>query len=119
VHTLEVPLTISESPPVEPDAELSKRLKERPPELSGGGVGAGGKPKSYGLIGSIGTAIAGGIISLLTPCVFPMIPITVSYFLKQAERRKQPAPVLAAGSGTGITTGAAPAAAVDQGPAPQ
>ena len=26
-----------------------------------------------------------GFISLLTPCVFPMIPITVSYFLKQKE----------------------------------
>jgi len=26
-----------------------------------------------------------GFVSLLTPCVFPMIPITVSYFSKQAE----------------------------------
>ncbi len=26
-----------------------------------------------------------GFISLLTPCVFPMIPITVSFFLKQSE----------------------------------
>lgn len=26
-----------------------------------------------------------GFVSLLTPCVFPMIPITVSYFLKQKE----------------------------------
>jgi thiol:disulfide interchange protein DsbD len=26
-----------------------------------------------------------GAVSLVTPCVFPMIPITVSYFLKQAE----------------------------------
>src|SRR5207248_1065098 len=28
-----------------------------------------------------------GAISLLTPCVFPMIPITVSYFLKQSEKQ--------------------------------
>ncbi len=27
-----------------------------------------------------------GAISLVTPCVFPMIPITVSYFLKQSEK---------------------------------
>jgi len=27
-----------------------------------------------------------GALSLITPCVFPMIPITVSYFLKQSER---------------------------------
>ena len=45
-----------------------------------------------------------------------MIPITVSYFLKQAERRQKAAPALAAGTGTGITS-AAPAAE-DEGPAP-
>jgi len=27
-----------------------------------------------------------GFLSLITPCVFPMIPITVSFFLKQSER---------------------------------
>jgi len=27
----------------------------------------------------------GGIIALFTPCVFPMIPLTVSFFLKQAK----------------------------------
>jgi len=26
-----------------------------------------------------------GAISLLTPCVFPMIPITVSYFMKHSD----------------------------------
>ena len=31
------------------------------------------------------TAAAWGLISLVTPCVFPMIPITVSIFLKQAH----------------------------------
>ena len=30
-------------------------------------------------------AITFGAISLLTPCVFPMIPITVSYFMKHSE----------------------------------
>ncbi|QVL30103.1 thioredoxin family protein [Telmatocola sphagniphila] len=33
-------------------------------------------------------AAAFGIITLLTPCVFPMIPITVSFFLKQGEKKK-------------------------------
>ncbi len=33
-----------------------------------------------------------GAVSLLTPCVFPMIPITVSYFLKQAEKSGKPSP---------------------------
>jgi thiol:disulfide interchange protein len=32
------------------------------------------------------TAAAWGLISLVTPCVFPMIPITVSLFLKQSNQ---------------------------------
>ena len=31
----------------------------------------------------------GGFIALLTPCVFPMIPVTVSFFTKRAANRKQ------------------------------
>ncbi|MBZ9730023.1 thioredoxin family protein [Salegentibacter sp. JZCK2] len=31
----------------------------------------------------------GGLIALLTPCVFPMIPLTVSFFTKGAENRKK------------------------------
>jgi thiol:disulfide interchange protein len=30
----------------------------------------------------------GGLIALLTPCVFPMIPLTVSYFTKSAKNKK-------------------------------
>jgi thiol:disulfide interchange protein len=45
--------------------------------------GGGG---NTGLWATIITAILGGFISLLTPCVFPMIPVTVSFFLKQGER---------------------------------
>lgn len=33
----------------------------------------------------LGQAVFWGFLSLLTPCVFPMIPITVSFFLKQKE----------------------------------
>jgi len=35
----------------------------------------------------IATAAFWGFITLLTPCVFPMIPITVSIFLKQSEKQ--------------------------------
>lgn len=31
----------------------------------------------------------GGLIALLTPCVFPMIPLTVSFFTKKASSRKK------------------------------
>ena len=41
--------------------------------------------QSQGLFGFVLTAIGFGLVSLLTPCVFPMVPITVSFFLKQSE----------------------------------
>ena len=31
----------------------------------------------------------GGLLALLTPCVWPMIPMTVSFFLKRAKNRKK------------------------------
>jgi len=31
----------------------------------------------------------GGLIALLTPCVFPMIPLTVSFFTKSAKNKKK------------------------------
>ncbi|MCG6158555.1 protein-disulfide reductase DsbD family protein [Rubinisphaera margarita] len=39
-----------------------------------------------GLIPFLITGVIFGYLALLTPCVFPMIPITVSFFLKQAEK---------------------------------
>ena len=44
---------------------------------------APGEGKS--LWGLILEAIAWGFVALLTPCVFPMIPMTVSFFLKQNQ----------------------------------
>ncbi len=34
-------------------------------------------------------AFGGGFVALLTPCVFPMIPLTVSFFTKQSTSRAQ------------------------------
>ncbi|WP_156825683.1 protein-disulfide reductase DsbD family protein [Lewinella cohaerens] len=36
-----------------------------------------------------GLGFLGGLIALLTPCVFPMIPLTVSFFTKSATTRKK------------------------------
>ncbi|MDG2130822.1 MAG: cytochrome c biogenesis protein CcdA [Fuerstiella sp.] len=47
--------------------------------------GNGGQQE--GLVAFIVTAVGFGFISLLTPCVFPMIPVTISYFLKQGSER--------------------------------
>jgi len=42
--------------------------------------------KKQGLINYILFAMSVGLLSLLTPCVFPMIPITVSFFTKREHR---------------------------------
>ncbi|MBI5821718.1 MAG: thioredoxin family protein [Verrucomicrobia bacterium] len=55
-----------------------------------------------GLGGLILLAIVSGLISLLTPCVFPMIPITVSFFTKEASHDRRRALQLAAVYGLGI-----------------
>src|SRR5215813_7167841 len=42
--------------------------------------------KSRGLFGFIWFALIQGLLALLTPCVFPMIPITVSFFTKRDQK---------------------------------
>lgn len=34
-------------------------------------------------------SFAAGLIALITPCVFPLVPMTVSYFTKHAKNRRQ------------------------------
>ncbi|MBM3459280.1 MAG: hypothetical protein FJX77_12190, partial [Armatimonadetes bacterium] len=46
---------------------------------------------SGGLLGFLWASIAAGFLALLTPCVFPMIPITVSFFSKQDAAPGSPA----------------------------
>lgn len=41
-----------------------------------------------GVFSFIWIALLAGFAALLTPCVFPMIPLTVSYFSKQSEGKK-------------------------------
>jgi thiol:disulfide interchange protein DsbD len=59
------------------DDVLKQLKKEAAPENAGVG----------GLLWFAAQGVGWGIISLLTPCVFPMIPITVSVFLKQSEKK--------------------------------
>jgi len=42
-----------------------------------------------GMWGIFLLGVLGGLIALLTPCVWPIIPMTVSFFLKRAEDKKK------------------------------
>ena len=44
---------------------------------------------SGGLLAIFLLGFLGGLFALITPCVFPMIPLTVSFFTKKAITRKQ------------------------------
>jgi thiol:disulfide interchange protein len=44
---------------------------------------------SGGLLTIFLLGFLGGLVALITPCVFPMIPLTVSFFTKKAQSRKQ------------------------------
>ena len=64
-------------PVIAPAAETATDAADDP------NAAAPGQGKS--IWGLILEAIAWGFVALLTPCVFPMIPMTVSFFLKQNQ----------------------------------
>jgi thiol:disulfide interchange protein DsbD len=47
--------------------------------------------KQRGLLGYLWFALGFGFLALLTPCVFPMIPITVSFFTKKENQTRRQA----------------------------
>lgn len=43
--------------------------------------------RGRGMLGLFLTGFLGGLLALLTPCVWPIIPMTVSFFLKRSQKR--------------------------------
>lgn len=56
------------------------------PVNSCGGIGNEGKKSLWGIFV---LGLLGGFIALLTPCVFPMIPLTVSFFTKKSKEKSK------------------------------
>ncbi len=52
-------------------------------------LGATGSTRDMTLIWIFIFGFAGGLLALLTPCVWPMIPMTVSFFLKRSSQRSK------------------------------
>lgn len=65
----------------------SKRDIDTSNPLSTCGGASESKDKSLWLVFLLG--LAGGLFALLTPCVFPMIPLTVSFFTKGGKDRAE------------------------------
>lgn len=80
-------------PAVTPTPQMSPAPASEPAPVSEpavgtetGAMGVERDERKRGLLGYILFAMGVGFLSLLTPCVFPMIPITVSFFTKREER---------------------------------
>ncbi len=53
--------------------------------------GAAGDTSNQSLIWIFIAGFGGGLLALLTPCVWPMIPMTVSFFLKRSKKNRSKA----------------------------
>ena len=73
--------------PLIPDKELESSVKDKK-ELKDESLG--NEPsESRSMWGLFFLAFFSGFAALLTPCVFPMIPMTVSFFTKQSKTKKK------------------------------
>lgn len=74
-------------PPSGPEAQ-SPTVTPSSPATTQGDAADVARARSEGLTAYLWLSIYMGFLSLLTPCVFPMVPITVSYFTKQDGRSR-------------------------------
>ncbi len=86
---VEVSATLAiESGPVRPEYTGSEPAT---PTAAAGTTGdvtdAGSTGGSEGLIPFLLAAFGGGLLALVTPCVFPMVPVTLAFFTKQATAK--------------------------------
>lgn len=77
----------------EPRPALLPAETSAPPD-AGGAPPRGGSDVDGAIQAGLGSflllAVVSGLAALLMPCVYPMIPITVSFFAKEASRRGKP-----------------------------
>jgi thiol:disulfide interchange protein DsbD len=97
---LEVVVDVLAGDKVPLSPELQRRLAAPPPEVEvvpvpGAFAAAEGGGGTHSLAGLLIASVGAAIAMLFTPCVFPMIPITVSFFLKQSEKAHHNAPLMA------------------------
>jgi thiol:disulfide interchange protein DsbD len=81
-------------PPNDPNFKgffLSKRPDINAARFVGdcGDTASSGSGQGASLVSLFLFCFLGGLIALLTPCVFPMIPMTVSFFVKRSKDRKK------------------------------
>ncbi len=81
--TLEVTFTVIPGNGISADPSPASSISDKPAEKTGNNASLETNPfrktaERFGLIGVMAAAFLWGILASLTPCVYPMIPITVS-----------------------------------------
>ncbi len=107
-------LIATPSPKVAPDSARAPPAINTESKGSGsGGAGKGATTSAASsasdeigqeasLLAFLLSAVFWGLFTLLMPCTYPMIPITISYFTKQADKRKTSTLPLSLAYGAGI-----------------
>jgi len=62
------------------------QLINSPTHQSASGISGGNETSLWGFIIF---ALLGGLVAVITPCVFPMLPMTVTFFTKKSESRSE------------------------------
>jgi len=68
-----------ESAPLEPEIDAASEPAKPSPKVE--------KAEAFSLWSLFGAGMLGGFLALIMPCIFPMIPLTVSFFLKQSKSK--------------------------------
>ena len=68
-----------ESAPLEPESGDASLSAKPSPDVE--------KAEAFSLWSLFGAGMLGGFFALIMPCIFPMIPLTVSFFLKQSKSK--------------------------------
>ncbi len=76
------------NPPTAPAGEVTQAQNNAASSSPSGTAAEVQQARSRGFLPFLWLAMTMGALSLATPCVFPMIPITVSYFTKRAENSR-------------------------------
>lgn len=82
---LSIPFSVTGGAPRVEFRHANRTINPLPEKKTGSGLA---DIQDQGIWAFIALAALMGLVSLLTPCVFPMIPITVTFFSKQAEGKQ-------------------------------
>lgn len=93
------PADLSAAPEAKP---VTPNEAARPPPMTGASVPDEDDGQHSSLWLFLGSAVFWGLFTLLMPCTYPMIPITISYFTKQASQRHTSTLPLSLAYGAGI-----------------